>query len=894
MMTHLYKIRARLTLSSDRPCWLTPSHILGAGWISYCLGVPLTESLIDLLSVRSRVQAIPVLSEPELLGVGMTALCFATAWRVHLMKQVSVWLTPALCLTLTLSAALITLSQQDRLEAQRTHDHQQRLHRDLIAQGRVINARRRGVESTLIVALTTLVTEGSEGLRYQQRALTPPLTVAWRTTDLSSGVMSGDTVWLSGQLSKLSSAPSPELFDAETWWGRRGVTVRGRGSALLSRRDESRGLLRRARHALERFRVEISERLASVNSPGAALLQGVTLGDSALISQRDLRILRGLGLGHLLAVSGLHVGVVAGMTGGLCYLIALLMGSVAPRRWGVIFGALSAWGYVSLAGWPLSAQRAACMLTVWATLSIAWDLIRAQSAVWIAGWLLVGSAPSVGCEMGVQLSLLATISLCAWSIPCPHTSRYQERLMSETRSSKTSQHIRRLWRLMKLNLRASWCAWLMTSPIIAWHLGEVNFMSPICNALITPLVSALYIPAALISVLMSAVSDAPLHLMVWVGDQLMECVKYAPHKSMTTLSATRVVATSIGSVALAWALSASAARCSIRERCAQLLLDDQVMITSRGHHLESFSRRRASLMLGAVSCLLIAISLMCCRALIEGHAHPSSYLRFMSVGQGDATLIRNREGEVALFDVGPPRAGAGITRRLRRMGVQRISWIAVSHLHPDHYGGLSDLMEEFPIDQVISHGRPLRQQRPARAHRSPHSSLTRHAPRASLPTWSALTQRLDRLGVTQAVVSEVAMHWRDLELTWVLANPPQHFSENDASLALLVTGSSARVLLSGDLERRGERRLRDAWRGARLGRGRGALTAWQADHHGSATSTLPESLELLNPRLVVLSLDGAHRFAFPHPQTIRRLAKRAHSRVRLDLHGDLTLPLNVQ
>ena len=108
MMTHLLKIRDRLTLCSDRPCWLTPSHILGAGWISYCLGVPLTESLLELLSVRSRAQALPVLSEPELLGVGMTALCFAAAWRVHLMKRVSVWLTPALCLTISRFSQLET------------------------------------------------------------------------------------------------------------------------------------------------------------------------------------------------------------------------------------------------------------------------------------------------------------------------------------------------------------------------------------------------------------------------------------------------------------------------------------------------------------------------------------------------------------------------------------------------------------------------------------------------------------------------------------------------------------------------------------------------------------------------------------------------------------------
>ena len=96
-------------------------------------------------------------------------------------------------------------------------------------------------------------------------------------------------------------------------------------------------------------------------------------------------------------------------------------------------------------------------------------------------------------------------------------------------------------------------------------------------------------------------------------------------------------------------------------------------------------------------------------------------------------------------------------------------------------------------------------------------------------------------------------------------------------------------LLSGDLEKRGEEWLRKVWVNAELNTKQ--LTIWQINHHGSRTSTMRESLSLLKPREAVLSLDGLHRFSFPHPEVVNRLFNHGIRQVRLDLHGDYIIKM---
>ena len=77
-------------------------------------------------------------------------------------------------------------------------------------------------------------------------------------------------------------------------------------------------------------------------------------------------------------------------------------------------------------------------------------------------------------------------------------------------------------------------------------------------------------------------------------------------------------------------------------------------------------------------------------------------------------------------------------------------------------------------------------------------------------------------------------YWGGLKLTWVLGSFTEEstsiFSENDASLALLVAGEYEGVLLSGDLEKNGELRLQKGWN--ELDMPNRYLSIWQANHHG--------------------------------------------------------------
>ena len=82
---------------------------------------------------------------------------------------------------------------------------------------------------------------------------------------------------------------------------------------------------------------------------------------------------------------------------------------------------------------------------------------------------------------------------------------------------------------------------------------------------------------------------------------------------------------------------------------------------------------------------------------------PSAFtVRFLDVGQGDATLIQDPSGAAILFDAGPPEASAW--RLLRRAGVRRLAAVVATHPSRDHHGGLVDVLHRFPVDVVFDGG----------------------------------------------------------------------------------------------------------------------------------------------------------------------------------------------
>ena len=104
------------------------------------------------------------------------------------------------------------------------------------------------------------------------------------------------------------------------------------------------------------------------NSSGRALLLALLIGDRSELNFNDRRLLTETGLSHLVAISGLHISLIAGLIGGIAlyglrrvpYLVRRLP-TMIPAAW---LGLLAAIFYAYLAGWQLPTQRAIVMLLV--------------------------------------------------------------------------------------------------------------------------------------------------------------------------------------------------------------------------------------------------------------------------------------------------------------------------------------------------------------------------------------------------------------------------------------------------------------------------------------------------------------------------------------------------
>ncbi len=235
---------------------------------------------------------------------------------------------------------------------------------------------------------------------------------------------------------------------------------------------------------------------------------------------------------------------------------------------------------------------------------------------------------------------------------------------------------------------------------------------------------------------------------------------------------------------------------------------------------------------------------------------------FLDVGQGDAIFIRFADGATLLVDAGPQRPDAGswvLGPALRRLGVNRLDWVVASHPHADHYGGLLWLAGQFGMGELLHSGR----QPTARASAWP-------AVLAAALSGGARLRDLSREAPPEA--------WRDRIRLLVPGGRPLEGSKHDMHNNNVVLEVEGWLLLPGDLELEGERRL------AGSGLLRPCLLL-KAGHHGSRTSSNTSFLKALRPKAVVIQAGRRNRYGHPSRAALARLEKAGVELYRSDLQG---------
>jgi len=573
------------------------------------------------------------------------------------------------------------------------------------------------------------------------------------------------------------------------------------------------------------------------------LARALVLGDSSEVPLRVRQGLRRLGLAHVLAVSGLHVGLVAGAL--------LLLGTGLPRTARLAVALAGVALYLLLAGPRPSLLRASVMAGLAATALLAERPPQAANALAVAAAGLGLADPRVVLDAGFRLTVAATagIVLLGPLLDRSWKGRWWgagERAGGKQRAAG-DRPARRWADGARRTIAASVGAQLGVMP---WALPLFCLVTPWA-----PLANLVLVP--------------------WTGLALGLCLVWValgstvPAAAQAALPLLEAVAAPFAWPAAVpprpWIALPVSIGCFGAAVLAALLL---VVLADLGRS------RRGGRAGRLISGALVAVALSGAARDAGGGARGGVSAVMIDVGQGDAILLRDGP-HAALVDGGGWRygdlGGRVLLPVLAHLGVRRLEAVIASHGDRDHCGGLVDIAGYLAVGRAIS---------------GPDLAAGRGASRcgrelAGLP---AVARRI----VARGAVLRVG-RWRlrvlhpeppagpDLRPGGARARHPA--SDNDGSLVLQAEAFGRRLLLTGDIEARAERELV-----------RSVPEALRCDllkvaHHGSKTSSRPSFLDAASPRIAVVSAGVRNPYGHPAQEVLARFAERRVRVVRTDRDG---------
>ena len=335
----------------------------------------------------------------------------------------------------------------------------------------------------------------------------------------------GDRIAIAARLSRLPQPVEPGAYDParSMWFSGIGATAFAYTTKLriTDRACAHCGILMRAERRLEALRRAIAARvrLHMGGTPAAALAVTLLTGGRGYLDRQEQETLRLAGLAHILAISGLHLSLVAGAVFWLLRAVLALVPSVA-LRWPVkklsaVLALLAAFAYLLLSGNSIATQRAFIMLMVM-TLALILDrpAITMRNLA-IAALVILAWAPQTLVQAGFQMSFLAVMGL----VSAYEALSWQGRRRKENGSHGQGGAARRLvWPVMAFIAAlvfSTLIASAMTALPAVIHFNQLAAYGVLGNLLALPLLTAVVMPAGLAALLLMPVGleEYPLWLM---------------------------------------------------------------------------------------------------------------------------------------------------------------------------------------------------------------------------------------------------------------------------------------------------------------------------------------------------------------------------------------------
>lgn len=471
----------------------------------------------------------------------------------------------------------------------------------------------------------------------------------------------GDRVSVVGRLTAPRPAMNPGERDTRAYMAAQGISHLLAAPSPHSLKVIERAprwtpgtLIHRARQKAERSLRELPDRRAR------GLLTALLLGRREGVDPALTDAFRRTGTTHFLAISGLHIGILAGTIWLLLAPLPLSRRLTAPAV------AVLVLGYAALTGARPPVLRASLVTALIAAGTVLKRPVRPVHLLAFALLTILASSHRSVASAGVQLSFVAVLGILTLS------RRFElglfERWILMEKFSVPREHplpIRLGRRYLRKSLPVALAAWFATAPLILYHFGSISLLTVPANLIVLPIVSLL-LPAGLLFCITGFAWPAVALTDVLAGS--VELLSRVPAASFT-FPAPPLVALGLWYVILLalW--------------------------------------RRPTIGRRMVTVLILGLALLSVSGLALRQPPPAPRLTVLAVGHGLATVLETPEGGVLAYDAGSARPrifNRVILPFLRSRKIARVDALVVSHADLDHQSGVPAFLRQVAVGRLYA------------------------------------------------------------------------------------------------------------------------------------------------------------------------------------------------
>ncbi len=577
---------------------------------------------------------------------------------------------------------------------------------------------------------------------------------------------------------------NPGGFDYERYLWQQGIVGRGyvRSGPLNYRLSgiEPRQWINHWRYQLKQ---SLLKRMGKTPFDGIVL--ALLLGDRDHISVKQWQLFRDTGTSHLMAISGLHIGLMA----MLFFYLSLLVTRCFPRcclyiparSIAAISAILGAAAYSALAGFSVSTQRALVMVSIVMLAQLLKRIVSPLTLWCYALFVVLLLDPFAILSTGFWLSFYAVFLIV-------YVMAYRVARLNK-------------WQQI---FRIQGAIFIGMLPLSLFYFQQISLIAGFANLLAIPWASFVVVPLSVLSLLLLGVNG--------VNHYLLLGVQYSIHWMLIFLQYCQASH-------LYWHLGVNGVL-----GFACLLLALLLLLLPKAWPMKSI----------ASVWLIVAVFIN------ARHFHPDWLLRLtvLDVGQGLATVIETKQ-HVYLYDTGikfSDTSDSGINvivPYLHRLGIRKLDTIVISHGDNDHKGGMASILHQYPHTKVMTS--------------DPHIIKQFHP--------------------SETCVSGQQWQVDNVNFKMLYPQAGQAYKVNESSCVLQIQVGQQTILLPGDLEAGGEKRLVNSQRALLK------ASIIVAPHHGSITSSTPKFVAAVHPEYVVYPMGWHNRYGFPSKKVQQRYKK---------------------